>query len=144
MARLHWMRGMPWNCAQGAGSKSNFNAKCVLPLASSQLGVSASSGATIPAPVHRRRTALCGSDPKSRTSHKQSDISMSFTEEPFTKMTRIVLAVVMSAAAPFAMANSAAPALSIDATAEQTARQHITQGALEAPIRFLASDALEG
>jgi Zn-dependent M28 family amino/carboxypeptidase len=69
---------------------------------------------------------------------------MSFTDEPFTKMTRTLLAVVMSAAATVAIAQSSAPALSIDATAEQTAKQQITRGALEAPIRFLASDALEG
>ncbi len=41
-------------------------------------------------------------------------------------------------------AQTNAPGYSIPASIETTAKLHITAGALEAPIRFLASDALEG
>jgi Zn-dependent M28 family amino/carboxypeptidase len=71
---------------------------------------------------------------------------MSFTQNSFRSMTAPVLtAIFAAAAATLAMAQgSSAPAVALAPAAEQVAKEQITRGVLEAPIRFLASDALEG
>jgi Zn-dependent M28 family amino/carboxypeptidase len=73
---------------------------------------------------------------------------MSFTQKPCTKMTArtwraIVLTIGLVAPLP-ALAQGSAPAAAIDPVAEQVAKKEITPFTLAAPIRFLASDALEG
>jgi Zn-dependent M28 family amino/carboxypeptidase len=71
---------------------------------------------------------------------------MSFTQNSFRSVTRRALTgIIASAAATLAAAQgSSPPPLAIAPQAEQAAKEQITRGALEAPIRFLASDALEG
>jgi len=53
-------------------------------------------------------------------------------------------ALVLLGASAVLAAAADAPSLAIPATVEQVAKANLTAGALEAPIRFLASDALEG
>jgi len=70
---------------------------------------------------------------------------MSITHEAFKTMTtRALAACLLSAVTPYAAAQSSMPTVTIDAAAEQAAKAQITRGTLEAPIRYLASDALEG
>ena len=70
---------------------------------------------------------------------------MSITQKPYGSMTTRALAVLaLASAATLACAQGSAPAVSIDASAEQAAKAQITRATLEAPIRYLASDALEG
>ncbi len=53
-------------------------------------------------------------------------------------------AAALAAALSIAVAQAAAPSYDIPAHVEATAKAQITQGSLEAPIRFLADDLLEG
>jgi Zn-dependent M28 family amino/carboxypeptidase len=74
---------------------------------------------------------------------------MTFSQNSFTSMTRRYLAILMAAAVTsltpaFSASQSSAPQLSRAPAAEQAAKEQITRASLEAPIRFLASDALEG
>jgi Zn-dependent M28 family amino/carboxypeptidase len=70
---------------------------------------------------------------------------MSISHEAFRNMTtRALASCLLSAAATFAAAQSSAPTVVIDPAAEAAAAAQITRATLEAPIRFLASDALEG
>ncbi len=57
---------------------------------------------------------------------------------------RLSVFAATAAAAAIAAAQPAAPAASIPAAVDRAARVFITQGALQGPIRFLASDLLEG
>lgn len=59
---------------------------------------------------------------------------------PFVRLSRFSAALVPAALAAVAAAQTPG----VPATVEQAAHGHITRAALEAPIRFLASDLLEG
>jgi Zn-dependent M28 family amino/carboxypeptidase len=58
--------------------------------------------------------------------------------------TRALAVLVLVSGATLAGAQGSVPAISIDTSAEQAAKAQITRATLEAPIRYLASDALEG
>jgi len=57
---------------------------------------------------------------------------------------RSIAACLAAVITTVALADSSAPSITLDPAAERAAAQQITQYTLEAPIRFLASDALEG
>jgi len=74
---------------------------------------------------------------------------MTFSQNSFNSMTSRFFRILMAAAvtsltSALALADSSAQPASLPAAAEQAAKVGITRGSLEAPIRFLASDALEG
>jgi Zn-dependent M28 family amino/carboxypeptidase len=60
------------------------------------------------------------------------------------KVCRPVTTLLLAALATVAAAQSSSPSVTLPADVEQAARTQITQATLEAPIRFLASDLLEG
>ncbi|MBX5460346.1 MAG: M20/M25/M40 family metallo-hydrolase [Steroidobacteraceae bacterium] len=57
---------------------------------------------------------------------------------------RSITACLAAVITTVALADSSAPSITLDPAAEHAAHQQITAYTLEAPIRFLASDALEG
>jgi hypothetical protein len=62
----------------------------------------------------------------------------------FLNISAVVCAVLAAPDGFTQSANSDSNAFAITSAVETAARTHITRQALEAPIRFLASDALEG
>lgn len=70
---------------------------------------------------------------------------MSFTRNSCRSMTaKALAALAATAVTALAGADSSGPQVTLDPAVETAARQQITAYTLEAPIRFLASDALEG
>ena len=75
---------------------------------------------------------------------------MSFTQKSCTGMTvrtiliRALTTLAASAVTAIAVAQGSAPLVRLTPAAEQAAKEQITRASLEAPIRYLADDALEG